>query len=32
VAVERVFLIAPQIEADKPDAKVKGGHADLALK
>jgi len=32
VAVERVFLVAPELAADKPDAQVKGGHADLALK
>jgi hypothetical protein len=32
VALERVFLVAPELAADKPDAQVKGGHADLALK
>jgi hypothetical protein len=32
VAVERVFLVAPRLEADNPDAEVKGGHADFALK
>jgi Domain of Unknown Function (DUF748) len=32
VALERVFLVAPKVEAVKPDAEVKGGRADFALK
>ena len=32
VAVERVFLVAPKLEAAKSDAEVKGGRVDFALK
>jgi hypothetical protein len=32
VVLERVFLIAPMVEAPKPDDKLKGGRADFALK
>jgi hypothetical protein len=32
VALERVFLIAPKVEAPEPDAQLKGSRADFALK
>jgi hypothetical protein len=32
VALERVFLIAPKLEAPKPDDPIKGSRADFALK
>jgi uncharacterized protein involved in outer membrane biogenesis len=32
VVLERVFLIAPMVEAPKPDDKLKGSRADFALK
>ena len=32
VAVERVFLVAPKVEAVKADAEVKGSRVDFALK
>lgn len=32
VAPERVFLVAPVLEAQKPDARPKGGRVDFSLK
>jgi hypothetical protein len=32
VPLERVFLIAPKLEAPKPDDKLKGSRTDFALK
>ncbi len=32
VALERVFLLAPKVEAPKPDDKLKGGRVDFSLK
>jgi hypothetical protein len=32
VALERVFLLAPRVEAPKPDDKLKGSRVDFSLK